>query len=52
MRAYPPALGWVTEFGYRRFILKDRTRKFEHVLNFSIRFQVDYKRPLQRQLIG
>jgi len=32
MRVYAPAKGWVTEHGYRRFILKDRRRKFEHVL--------------------
>ena len=32
MRAYPTAQGWVTEQGYRRFVLKDRRRVFEHVL--------------------
>jgi hypothetical protein len=32
MRTYPVPRGSVTEFGYRRFRLKDRTQKFELVL--------------------
>jgi hypothetical protein len=32
MRKYPPARGWVTEHGYRRFTGKDRKRRLEHVM--------------------
>jgi len=32
MRDYPAACGSITEYGYRRFRLKSRLQKFEHVL--------------------
>lgn len=32
MRDYPEAKGFVTAAGYRRFTLKDRRQRFEHVL--------------------
>jgi hypothetical protein len=32
MREYPPARGSITKHGYRRFVLKDRRRAFEHIL--------------------
>lgn len=32
MRTYPTPRGSITEFGYRRMTLKDRSQKFEHVL--------------------
>ena len=32
MRTYPSAKGSVTEYGYRRFTLKTRKQRFEHVL--------------------
>jgi len=32
MRTYPKPQGSVTKFGYRRFIMKNRRQKFEHVL--------------------
>jgi hypothetical protein len=32
MRTYATPQGSITEYGYRRFRLKDRTQKFEHVL--------------------
>ncbi len=32
MRTYPAPRGYVTEYGYRRFMRKDRTLKFEHIL--------------------
>ena len=32
MRTYPTPRGYVTEHGYRRFMQKERTLKFEHVI--------------------
>lgn len=32
MTGRKPAEGWITPAGYRRFVLRDRSRRFEHVL--------------------
>ena len=32
MRQYPPPRGSITKAGYRRYRLKDRSQKFEHVI--------------------
>ncbi|MAD81135.1 MAG: hypothetical protein CMJ50_09875 [Planctomycetaceae bacterium] len=32
MRTYPTPRGSITEFGYRRMTLKDRSQRFEHVI--------------------
>ena len=32
MRTYPTPRGYVTEYGYRRIMQRDRTLRFEHVL--------------------
>ena len=38
MRMYPPRRGSVTEYGYRRFTLKTRQQRFEHVLVWEAHF--------------
>lgn len=38
MRTYPKPRGYVTEYGYRRFMCKDRVLRFEHVLVWEKHF--------------